>query len=83
MLHHVDDREEATAELHSVISPGGRCVVVTNGTEHMRSLRSLLETAVRRATSDWEMRHHRIVDRHRGHRRLHLPLTVAQTSSAE
>ena len=56
MLYHVDDREQATAELHRVTAPGGRCVVVTNGTGHMRSLRSMLETAVRRATSDWEMR---------------------------
>ena len=56
MLYHVDDREQATAELHRVTAPGGRCAVVTNGTDHMRSLRSVLETAVRRATSDWEMR---------------------------
>jgi len=78
MLYHVDDREQAAAELHRVTAPGGCCVVVTNGTEHMRSLRSLLEAAVRRATSDWEMRHHRIVHRQRRHRCLHLPLTVAQ-----
>jgi hypothetical protein len=31
-------------------------VVVTNGVEHMRSLRSLVESAVRVATPGWEMR---------------------------
>ena len=34
----------------------GRCVVVTNGADHMRSLRSLVETAVRVSTPGWEMR---------------------------
>jgi len=33
MLYHVDDREQATAELHRVTAPGGRCVVVTNGAD--------------------------------------------------
>ncbi len=56
MLYHVDDREQAAAELRRVTAPDGRCVVVTNGVNHMRSLRSLLETAVGRATAGWEMR---------------------------
>ncbi len=56
MLYHVDDRERAAAELRRVTAPGGRCIVVTNGSGHLRSLRALLETAVRRTTPDWEMR---------------------------
>ena len=56
MLYHVSDRRTAAAELRRVLRPGGRCVVVTNGTDHMRALRSLVESAVRRATPGWEMR---------------------------
>lgn len=56
MLYHVSDRQAATSEMRRVLRPGGRCVVVTNGTDHMRLLRSLVETAVRVATPGWEMR---------------------------
>ena len=56
MLYHVDDRQAATAELRRVLRPGGRCVVVTNGRDHMKALRTLIETAVRTATPGWEMR---------------------------
>lgn len=56
MLYHVDDRAAAASEMRRVTRPGGRCVVVTNGVEHMRSLRSLVESAVRVATPGWEMR---------------------------
>jgi ubiquinone/menaquinone biosynthesis C-methylase UbiE len=56
MLYHVSDRRTAASELRRVLSPGGRCVVVTNGTDHMRALRSLVESAVRVATPGWEMR---------------------------
>ena len=56
MLYHVSDRRAAALELRRVLRPGGRCLVVTNGTDHMRSLRSLIETAVRVATPGWEMR---------------------------
>jgi SAM-dependent methyltransferase len=55
MLYHVDDREQAATELRRVTAAGGRCIVVTNGADHLRSLRSLLERAVRRATPGWEM----------------------------
>lgn len=55
MLYHVDDREQAAHELRRVLAPAGVCVVVTNGPRHMRSLRDLVERAVRRATPDWEM----------------------------
>ena len=56
MLYHVDDRVAAALEMRRVTRPGGRCVAVTNGVEHMRSLRSLVESAVRVATPGWEMR---------------------------
>lgn len=56
MLYHVADRATAASEMRRVTRPQGRCVVVTNGVEHMRSLRSLVESAVRVATPDWEMR---------------------------
>jgi len=56
MLYHVADRATAVSELRRLTRSGGRCVVVTNGVEHMRSLRSLVESAVRAATPGWEMR---------------------------
>ena len=56
MLYHVGDIEQAAAELRRVTAPGGCCIAVTNGADHTRSLRSLLETAVRQATPGWEMR---------------------------
>ena len=56
MLYHVDDRAMAAAEMRRVLRSGGRCVVVTNGRQHMRSLRELVESAVRVATPGWEMR---------------------------
>lgn len=56
MLYHVADRAAAAVEMRRVTRPGGRCVVVTNGADHMQSLRSLVESAVRKATPGWEMR---------------------------
>lgn len=56
MLYHVADRPLAAAEMRRVLRAGGRCVVVTNGQHHMRSLRELVETAVRVATPSWQMR---------------------------
>ena len=35
--------------------PGGRCLVVTNGGQHLRSLRELVENAVRPETPGWRM----------------------------
>jgi SAM-dependent methyltransferase len=55
MLYHVADREAAASEMRRVLRPGGRCVVVTNGKDHLRSLRALVESAVRVATPGWEM----------------------------
>lgn len=56
MLYHVDDRKTAATELRRVLAADGRCVVVTNGAEHMRALRRLVESAVRAETPGWEMR---------------------------
>lgn len=56
MLYHVEDREAAAHELRRVLVDGGGCVVVTNGADHMRALRTLIETAVGRFTPGWEMR---------------------------
>jgi SAM-dependent methyltransferase len=56
MLYHVGDRKTASTEMRRVLSPDGRCVVVTNGKEHMRALRTLIESAVGAATPGWEMR---------------------------
>jgi SAM-dependent methyltransferase len=56
MLYHVDDRRAAVSELRRVLRQGGRCVAVTNGIDHMRSLRAIVESAVRVSTPAWEMR---------------------------
>ena len=55
MLYHVSDRPMAATEMRRVLRPGGRCVIVTNGPDHTRALRELVERAVRVATPDWEM----------------------------
>jgi SAM-dependent methyltransferase len=56
MLYHVPDRPAAAQELRRVLSRGGRCLVVTNGRDHLRGLLTLIEAAVRVATPGWEMR---------------------------
>jgi SAM-dependent methyltransferase len=55
MLYHVPDRPRALAELRRVLRSGGRLVAVTNSAQHLRSLRSLVEDAVRVATPGWVM----------------------------
>jgi SAM-dependent methyltransferase len=56
MLYHVPDRERAARELRRVLRSDGVCVVVTNGAQHMRSLRDLVEAAARVTNPEWEMR---------------------------
>jgi SAM-dependent methyltransferase len=56
MLYHVPDRESAARELRRALIPGGVCVAVTNGSQHLRSLRDLVEQAARTSTPGWEMR---------------------------
>src|SRR5580704_2516194 len=47
LLDLVPDRGTAIRELRRVLAPGGTCVAVTNGAQHLRSLRDLIERAVR------------------------------------
>jgi SAM-dependent methyltransferase len=54
MLYHVPDRERAVRELRRVLAAGGVCIAVTNGSQHTRSLRALVERAV--GTPGWRMR---------------------------
>lgn len=38
MLYHVDDQQEAIAEFHRVLRPGGMLLTTTNGADNMREL---------------------------------------------
>lgn len=55
MLYHVPDQQLAAREMRRVLVPGGICVVVTNGSDHIRSLRQLVETVVHRSDPGWTM----------------------------
>ena len=55
MLDLVTDRPAAIRELRRVLVPGGLCLVVTNGGQHLRSLRELVENAVHPETPGWRM----------------------------
>jgi SAM-dependent methyltransferase len=56
MLYHVADLSEAVAEIRRVLAPDGICLAVTNGEEHIASLRRLVEDAVATSTPGWKMR---------------------------
>jgi SAM-dependent methyltransferase len=56
LLDLVPDRSTAIGELHRALAPGGTCVAVTTGAQHLRSLRDLIERAARVTTPDWRMR---------------------------
>jgi SAM-dependent methyltransferase len=46
MLYHVRDRTQALAELRRVVRPGGRVLIVLNGSGHLQQLRALLRQAL-------------------------------------
>jgi SAM-dependent methyltransferase len=56
LLDLVPDRAAAIRELRRVLAPGGRCVAVTNGAQHIRTLRDVMERAVGRSTPAWRQR---------------------------
>ncbi|HEY3833037.1 MAG TPA: class I SAM-dependent methyltransferase [Acidimicrobiia bacterium] len=56
MLYHVPNREAAAHEMRRVLRDGGVCVAVTNGANHTRSMRALVEQAARVSNPEWEMR---------------------------
>lgn len=53
VLDLVPDRRAAARELRRVLTPGGTCVAVTNGAQHLRSLRAMIERAV--STPGWRI----------------------------
>jgi SAM-dependent methyltransferase len=55
LLDLVPDRQAAARELRRVLAPGGTCVAVTNGAQHLRSLRTLIERAARASTPGWRI----------------------------
>jgi hypothetical protein len=56
LLDLVADHRAAIGELRRVLASGGTCVAVTNGAQHLRSLRELIERAVWASTPGWRMR---------------------------
>ena len=52
MLYHVPDRETAIGELRRVLAAGGTCIAVTNGSQHTRALRALVERPSARRPPD-------------------------------
>ena len=56
MLYHVPDRRAAVSELRRVLAPTGVCIAVTNGGDHLRPLRAMVERAARKGTAGWSMR---------------------------
>jgi SAM-dependent methyltransferase len=55
LLDLVPDGRAAARELRRVLAPGGTCVAVTNGAQHLRSLRALIERAARVSTPGWRI----------------------------
>jgi SAM-dependent methyltransferase len=55
LLDLVPHRATAVRELRRALAPGGTCVAVTNGAQHLRSLRELVEQAASVGMPDWRM----------------------------
>ena len=55
MLYHVPDRRRAVSEMKRVLKSPGPCVVVTNGSAHIESLRQLVESVVQPSMPGWKM----------------------------
>jgi hypothetical protein len=55
MPHHVAGPVDTARELRRVLAPQGVLIAVTNGTEHLRSLRDLVESAVAISNPGWRM----------------------------
>jgi len=55
MLYEVSDVEGALLEVRRVLKPGGVLLAVTNGSNHARSLRALVEESVRDWRPGWVM----------------------------
>ena len=53
MLYHVADRRAAAREFRRVLTRGGRCVVVTNGADHLGSLRAVVQDAAASFQPEW------------------------------
>jgi SAM-dependent methyltransferase len=56
VLDLVPERGTAIHELRRALAPGGTCVAVTNGAQHLRALRDLIERAVLVSAPGWRMR---------------------------
>jgi len=56
LLDLVEDRGAAVREVRRALASGGTFVAVTTGAQHLRSLRALVERAVRASTPGWRMR---------------------------
>ena len=54
MLYHVPDVDRALGELARVLRPQGRLVVVTNGRDHLREVKELLDLELPASTFDAE-----------------------------
>jgi SAM-dependent methyltransferase len=68
MLYHVADLDRGLAELARVVEPGGHLVAVTNGQDHLRELRDVIDVEFRSGFTrengeDALLRHFRAVAR--------------------
>jgi SAM-dependent methyltransferase len=57
MLYHVDDRKKAFSAIRSVLKDSGSLYAATNGVDHLRQLRALVQNV--KATEEWSPVHER------------------------